>query len=155
MFGLRYHVASLAAVFVALALGILLGVAVSGKVTDVGEDAELQYLRDDNEQLEQEREAAQAQAEAATAEGEGAEELLARAYPTLMDGRLEGENGAADRACFASERKHRSIVRRVRRVIQQAYTALGADGISDRGNHLEAPALADVGNALNQGHTRL
>src|SRR5262245_16405726 len=35
MFGLRYHVASLAAVFVALAVGILLGVAVSGKVTDV------------------------------------------------------------------------------------------------------------------------
>ena len=94
MFGLRYHVASLAAVFVALALGILLGVAVSGKVTDVGEDAELQNLRDDNEQLEQELEAAQAQAEAATAEGEGAEELLARAYPTLMDGRLEGENVA-------------------------------------------------------------
>ena len=45
MFGLRYHVASLAAVFVALALGILLGVAVSGKLTDVGEDAELQNLR--------------------------------------------------------------------------------------------------------------
>ena len=32
MFGLRYHVASLAAVFLALAVGILLGVAVSGKV---------------------------------------------------------------------------------------------------------------------------
>ena len=94
MFGLRYHVASLAAVFVALALGILLGVAVSGKVTDVGEDAELQNLRDDNEQLEQELEAAQAQAEAATAQGEGAEELFARAYPTLMDGRLEGEDVA-------------------------------------------------------------
>jgi len=94
MFGLRYHVASLAAVFVALALGILLGVAVSGKVTDVGEDAELQNLRHDNEQLEQELEAAQAQAEAATAQGEGAEELFARAYPTLMDGRLEGEDVA-------------------------------------------------------------
>jgi Copper transport outer membrane protein, MctB len=94
MFGLRYHVASLAAVFVALALGILLGVAVSGKVTDVGEDAELQNLRDDNEQLEQELDAAQAQAQAATAQGEGAEELFARAYPTLMDGRLEGENVA-------------------------------------------------------------
>jgi hypothetical protein len=94
VFGLRYHVASLAAVFVALAVGILLGVAVSGKVTDVGEDAELQNLRDDNDQLEQELDAAQAQAEAATAQGEGAEELLARAYQPLMDGRLEGENVA-------------------------------------------------------------
>ena len=46
MFGLRYHVASLAAVFVALAVGILLGVAVSGKLTDVTDDAELQNLRE-------------------------------------------------------------------------------------------------------------
>lgn len=94
MFGLRYHVASLAAVFVALAVGLLLGVAVSGKLTDVGEDAELQNLRDDNEQLQGELESARAQAEAATAQGEGAAELFARAYPTLMDGRLEGRNVA-------------------------------------------------------------
>jgi Copper transport outer membrane protein, MctB len=94
MFGLRYHVASLAAVFVALAVGILLGVAVSGKVTDVGEDAELQNLRDDNEQLQQELEAARAEAESATEQGEGADEFLARSYPTLMDGRLEGKKVA-------------------------------------------------------------
>ena len=92
MFGLRYHVASLAAVFVALAIGILLGVAVSGKVTDVGEDAELQNLRDDNDQLQGELESARAQAEAATAQGEGVDELFAQAYPTLMDRRLEGKN---------------------------------------------------------------
>ena len=94
MFGLRYHVASLAAVFVALAVGILLGVAVSGKVTDVGEDAELQNLRNDNEQLQQQLEAAQADAEAATGQSEGSNELFARAYPALMDGRLEGKNVA-------------------------------------------------------------
>ena len=94
MFGLRYHVASLAAVFVALALGILLGVAVAGKVTDVGEEAELQNLRDDNEQLQQDLDAARADAEAATAQGEGADELFSRAYPTLMDGRLEGQEVA-------------------------------------------------------------
>jgi hypothetical protein len=94
MFGLRYHVASLAAVFVALAVGILLGVAISGKVTDVGEDAELQNLRDDNEELQQALEASQAASEAASAQNEGADELFARAYPTLMDGRLEGKNVA-------------------------------------------------------------
>jgi len=94
MFGLRYHVASLAAVFVALAVGILLGVAVSGKLTDVGEGAELQNVRDDNEQLQGELEAARAEAEVATAQGEGASELFAEAYPTLMDGRLEGKNVA-------------------------------------------------------------
>jgi hypothetical protein len=94
MFGLRYHVASLAAVFVALAVGILLGVAVSGKLTDVGEDAERQNLEEDVEELQQELEAARAQADAATAMGEGADELFARAYPTLMDRRLEGQDVA-------------------------------------------------------------
>jgi Copper transport outer membrane protein, MctB len=94
MFGLRYHVASLAAVFVALAVGILLGVAVSGKLTDVGEGAELDNLRNDNEQLQQDLEAARAEGEAAAAQGEGANELFARAYPVLMDGRLEGQNVA-------------------------------------------------------------
>ncbi len=94
MLGLRYHVASLAAVFVSLAVGILLGVAVSGKVTDVGEDAELQNLRNDNEQLQQQLEAAQSDAEAATGQSEGSNELFARAYPALMDGRLEGQNVA-------------------------------------------------------------
>jgi hypothetical protein len=94
MFGLRYHVASLAAVFVALALGILLGVAVSGKLTDFGEDAERRNLEEDVEQLEQELEAARARADAATAQGEGADELFQHAYPTLMDGRLEGRNVA-------------------------------------------------------------
>jgi Copper transport outer membrane protein, MctB len=94
MFGLRYHVASLAAVFVALAVGILLGVAVSGKVTDAGEDIELQNLKDDNENLQNELDAARAAEQAATQRGQGAEELFLRAYSTLMDGRLEGKNVA-------------------------------------------------------------
>jgi hypothetical protein len=94
MFGLRYHAVSLAAVFIALAIGILLGVAVSGKATDLGEDAELQNLRDDNDRLQEELESARAQADAAVARGEGADELFARAYQTLMDGRLEGKNVA-------------------------------------------------------------
>jgi hypothetical protein len=94
MFGLRYHVASLAAVFVALAVGILLGVAVSGKVTDAGEDFEVQNLRDQNEELEQDLEAARAAAEDAAQQGEASEELLDRAYPALMDGRLDGEKVA-------------------------------------------------------------
>jgi Copper transport outer membrane protein, MctB len=94
MFGLRYHVASLAAVFVALAVGILLGVAVSGKVTDAGEDIELQNLKDDIENLQNELDAARAAEQAATERGQGAEELFALAYPTLMERRLEGKNVA-------------------------------------------------------------
>ncbi len=92
MFGLRYHVASLAAVFVALAVGILLGVAVSGKVTDAGEDIELQNLKLENENLQKDLDEARAAAQAATEQDQGSEELFARSYPTLMDGRLEGKN---------------------------------------------------------------
>ena len=91
MFGLRYHVASLAAVFVALAVGILLGVAISGRVTDASEGLEEENLRNDNQRLQQDLEAARAAEDAANLRGEGSEELLARAYPALMSGRLEEE----------------------------------------------------------------
>jgi Copper transport outer membrane protein, MctB len=94
MFGLRYHVASLAAVFVALAVGILLGVAISGRVTDASEGLEEDNLRNDNQRLQQDLEAARAAEDAANMRGEGSEELLARAYPELMSGRLEGEEVA-------------------------------------------------------------
>ncbi|MGH3016068.1 MAG: copper transporter, partial [Gaiellaceae bacterium] len=94
MFGLRYHVVSLAAVFVALAVGILLGVAISGKVTDAGEGLEEELLRDENSRLQEDVDAARAAEEAATQRGEATEQLLARAYPALMDGRLDGESVA-------------------------------------------------------------
>ena len=94
MFGLRYHVVSLAAVFVALAVGILLGVAISGKVTDAREGLEEELLREENSRLQDEADAARAAEEAAAQQGEATEQLLARAYPALMDGRLDGENVA-------------------------------------------------------------
>jgi hypothetical protein len=90
VFGLRYHVASLAAVFVALAVGILLGVAISGRVTDAGEGLEEELLRSENQRLGQDLEAARAAGEVAERRGEASEELLARAYPALMEDRLEG-----------------------------------------------------------------
>ncbi|HXV56544.1 MAG TPA: copper transporter [Gaiellaceae bacterium] len=88
MVGLRYHVASLAAVFVALAVGILLGVAISGRVSDASEGLEEADLRDDNARLQQEAESARAEAEAALRRGEASSELIARAYPALMEDRL-------------------------------------------------------------------
>ena len=94
MFGLRYHVASLAAVFVALAVGILLGVAISGRVVDAGEGLEEELLRDENARLQEDADAARAAERAAAQRGEASEELLARAYPALMENRLEGQNVA-------------------------------------------------------------
>jgi hypothetical protein len=84
VFDLRYHVASLAAVFLALAVGILLGVAISGKVGDAEESfrsAEVARLSD---RLREEQE----RAVGARQRGEAAEELVEGVYPELMEDRL-------------------------------------------------------------------
>ncbi len=85
MFSLRYHVASLAGVFLALAVGILLGVAISGKVSE----AEESFQRDRTENLAEDLENANARADAAERSGEAARELVERAYPALMQERLD------------------------------------------------------------------
>jgi hypothetical protein len=90
VFGLRYHVASLAAVFLALAVGILLGVAISGKVSDAEESFERERLED----LQRDLEAADARADAATRRGEATQELVERAYPALMEDRLADQGFA-------------------------------------------------------------
>jgi hypothetical protein len=84
MFGLRYHVASLAAVFLALAVGILLGVALSGKVSQ----AEDSFQADQIQRLRSQLESASARADSAEQRGEAAQTLLDDAYPALMANRL-------------------------------------------------------------------
>jgi hypothetical protein len=84
MFGLRYHVASLAAVFLALAVGILLGVALSGKVSQ----AEDSFQADQIRRLRGQLESASARADSAEQRGEAAQTLLDDAYPALMANRL-------------------------------------------------------------------
>jgi hypothetical protein len=90
VFDFRYHVASLAAVLLALAVGVLLGVAISGKVSDTQEAAE----RAVNEQLRRDLENEREQAAAARERGRAAEELVEKAYPALMEGRLAGKRFA-------------------------------------------------------------
>jgi hypothetical protein len=85
MFTWRYHVASLAAVFLALAVGILLGVAVSGKVSDATEA----LGEDERDRLRQELEQAQQSADLSDRRREAAESLIEEAYPALIDRRLE------------------------------------------------------------------
>lgn len=86
MFTWRYHVASLAAVFLALAVGVLLGVAVSGKVSDATES--LDAAREDR--LRQDLQEANQSLDLADRRREAAEALIQTAYPALMDRRLEG-----------------------------------------------------------------
>jgi outer membrane murein-binding lipoprotein Lpp len=87
MFDLRYHVASLAAVFVALLIGILVGVAMSGKV----DDAEKQKLQSDVNRLDAQLEAASEGRANATREQKAIKAFVKNAYPSLIADRLRGK----------------------------------------------------------------
>jgi hypothetical protein len=55
MFTFRYHIVSLAAVFVALAVGILVGAAISGKLSEAEDDFTKARIASLNDQLAEER----------------------------------------------------------------------------------------------------
>ena len=90
MFDLRYHVASLAAVFVALLIGILVGVAMSGKV----DDAEKQKLKSDVSGLQAQLEAASEGRAKGAREQTALRAFIKNAYPMLMADRLRGKQVA-------------------------------------------------------------
>jgi hypothetical protein len=87
MFDFRYHLVSLAAVFIALAVGILLGAAISGKLGDAEDALMKDRLASLNDQLTQER----ARSDLVEHRSDAAQELLSSAYPSLMDGKLDGK----------------------------------------------------------------
>jgi hypothetical protein len=88
MFDLRYHLASLAAVFIALAVGILLGVAISGKLSA----ADNAIAHDRIDQLGDQLKQANARADIIGRRNDAAEQLLEISYPALMESRLDGMN---------------------------------------------------------------
>jgi hypothetical protein len=88
VFDLRYHVASLAAVFLALIIGILVGVGISSR-TDV-EGSERRVLEQRIAQLQQENEDLSAQADLLRRQREAADDYIEATYPALMNGRLRG-----------------------------------------------------------------
>ena len=90
MFDLRYHVASLAAVFVALLIGILVGVAMSGKV----DDAEKQKLKSDVSGLQAQLQAASDGRTKSTRERTALRAFIKKAYPMLIADRLRGKQVA-------------------------------------------------------------
>jgi hypothetical protein len=89
MFDLRYHVASLAAVFVALVLGIFVGVGLSGK--GFVSDAERENLQAQIDALRAERDNAVARAAGADRRGVELDEFAKTTYPELVAGMLEGK----------------------------------------------------------------
>jgi hypothetical protein len=90
MFDLRYHVASLAAVFVALAVGIILGVAISGKVRGAENALNAQRVSELESQLERQQEVASEDASRLDA----LETYVGRTYTPLIADRLAGESAA-------------------------------------------------------------
>lgn len=90
MFTFRYHLVSLAAVFIALAVGILLGAAISGKLGDAEDAFTKDRINSLNDQLNQER----VRSDILERRGAAAGELVGEAYPALMENRLEGRGFA-------------------------------------------------------------
>jgi hypothetical protein len=88
MFDLRYHVASLAAVFMALIIGILVGVGLAG--SGVTKDAELKRVKLENANLS----AAAQQKDAQIQSLARTQKAFALAYPALMANRLVGRRVA-------------------------------------------------------------
>jgi hypothetical protein len=84
MFDLRYHVASLAAVFLALVIGIVVGVGISGR--GILEESERRLLNEEIARLQ-----AQVERESRrTEEQEAAQAFVAGAYGAVMHERLRG-----------------------------------------------------------------
>jgi predicted Zn-dependent protease with MMP-like domain len=85
MFDLRYHVISLAAVFLALILGILVGVAISDP--ELANRTELRRQRERVSQLQDELRSANRRAD----ERQAAQQFIEAAYPLVMQDRLAGK----------------------------------------------------------------
>jgi hypothetical protein len=117
MFDLRYHVASLAAVFLALIIGIVVGVGISGKgfVSDSERSLLNERIADLNRRLDSTTKRGKELARAQRA----AQTFVTDAYPALMDGRLAGANVAL---VFAGP-----VDGRVRGLVEQSLDDAGAD----------------------------
>ena len=116
MFDFRYHVASLAAVFLALIVGIVLGVGIS----EEGFVAESERAALENEIAARDRllEAATRRESALAGERKAAQALLEEAYPVVVREMLRGKRVAL---VFVG-----SIDARVRSSVEQALTDAGA-----------------------------
>ena len=90
MFDFRYHIASLTAVFVALVIGILVGVGISG--TGFVRESERDNLNRVIDDLRAQRDAARAELDVARENAAAAEAFVEEAYPLVIDRRLAGMN---------------------------------------------------------------
>jgi hypothetical protein len=88
LFDLRYHVASLAAVFLALIIGILVGVGIASQ-TSV-EESERRVLEQRIADLQRDLDAARADARLLRQQQEAGRSYIEETYPVVINGRLRG-----------------------------------------------------------------
>jgi hypothetical protein len=131
VFDFRYHVASLAAVFLALVIGILVGVGISGR--GFVDKSEKKRLDKQIEILQSALDSEQSRTDLLDRQQRATSTFVEEAYPTLMFGRLAGKRfalvviGRDDGAAGAS--------------VQQALQDAGA-GPVDRYRALKVPVEA-------------
>src|SRR5438477_10292914 len=89
MFDLRYHVASLAAVFLALVIGILVGVGISDR--GLVDKAQRGLLEQRVSKLESDLAAARRHARDVSAQQRATQAFVDETYPTLIANRLRGK----------------------------------------------------------------
>jgi Copper transport outer membrane protein, MctB len=87
MFDLRYHVASLAAVFLALIIGILVGVGISGPV----DSAKTKFLEEQVAKYQQRLDQTATQSSEVAREQQAARTFISETYPALVRNRLRGK----------------------------------------------------------------
>jgi hypothetical protein len=92
MFDLRYHVASLAAVFLALLIGILVGVGIADR--GYVDKAQRGLLEQRISKLQSDLDAARQNADSLKAQQRATEAFVTDTYPELMANRLRGKNVA-------------------------------------------------------------
>lgn len=90
MFDLRYHVASLAAVFLALIIGILVGVGISGPV----DNQKTKFLEEQVAKYQRQLDQTSTQSKANTREQKAALAYIDETYPVLVKNRLRGKKVA-------------------------------------------------------------
>lgn len=146
MFDLRYHVVSLAAVFLALVLGVLLGVGISetGRVDDVERDSYEVRIRN----LESELQAAAEQDVAGERQRKAADTIIGETYPLLMEDRLKDTRVVT--VFVGSTDGNNAIRAGVRRMLADA----GATG-PFRFRELEVPVDPDALQSELAGHSEL
>jgi hypothetical protein len=120
VFDLRYHLASLTAVFVALVLGILIGIGLAA--TDTVRESEVQNLEQDVANLNRDLEVERGRSAQLALQQEGTENFIEDSYTALMHDRLSGKRFAL---VFAG-----SIDNRVRQSVERTLEDSGSEGLT-------------------------